>query len=240
MATTLPPPVHSSRPRPVAPMWHTVVLAGLFLLLALGGARLQHRAAAHGPDLPAAQNPTVLYLSLIAMQWGLVYFVWKAGLRRQGVTLREVIGGRWTNARDVAVDLGLALGVWGLWTGISHGADHWLGADHAASVRSLLPRQPLDIALWIALSISAGFSEELVFRGYFQRQFHALTGSAAVALGLQSLLFGISHGYQGLRACLMISVYGLLFGALALWRKSLRPGMAAHAWTDIAAGLLRL
>ena len=142
MATTLPPPVHSSRPRPVAPMWHTVVLAGLFLLLALGGARLQHRAAAHGPDLPAAQNPTVLYLSLIAMQWGLVYFVWKAGLRRQGVTLREVIGGRWTNARDVAVDLGLALGVWGLWTGISYGAEHWLGAtspgsDGAGSERTL-------------------------------------------------------------------------------------------------------
>ena len=29
-------------------------------------------------------------------------------------------------------------------------------------------------------------------------------------------------------------------GAVALWRGSLRPVMMAHAWTDVAAGLLRL
>ena len=29
-----------------------------------------------------------------------------------------------------------------------------------------------------------------------------------------------------------------IFGFLAHWRRSLTPGMAAHAWTDIAAGLI--
>lgn len=240
MATTVFTPAETHRPRPVAPMWHTAALVALFLLLALGGARLQHRAASHGHDLPQAQSLAMLYLPLIAMQWGLVYFVWKAGLRRRGVTMRELIGGRWSSARDVAVDVSLALGAWGVWTGFSWVFNRWLGADHAATVQTLLPHAPLDIALWILLSLSAGFCEELVFRGYFQRQFHALTGSAVVALGLQSLLFGVSHGYQGLRACLTITVFALLFGALALWRRSLRPGMVAHAWTDIAAGVLRL
>jgi membrane protease YdiL (CAAX protease family) len=71
-------------------------------------------------------------------------------------------------------------------------------------------------------------------------QFRALTRSTGVALVLQAVLFGVSHGYQGLRACVTISVYGLFFGALALMKRSLRPGMIAHAWTDIAAGLFRI
>jgi membrane protease YdiL (CAAX protease family) len=104
----------------------------------------------------------------------------------------------------------------------------------------MLPAGVLEIALWIALSISAGVCEEVVFRGYFQNQFLALTGGRGIALVMQAALFGVSHGYQGMEACLKIALYGLLFGAIALWRKSLRPGIIAHAWTDIAAGLFGL
>jgi hypothetical protein len=229
-----------ARPRLVAPIWHTVALVALFLLLALGGANLQQHAAARSADLPRAQSPAVLYLSLIAMEWGLVYYVWKAGLRRTGTSLRELIGGRWRSARAVGIDALLALAAWGVWTLVDLLWERVSGADHAASVAANLPRQPIEVALWIALSMSAGFAEELVFRGYLQRQFHALTRSAVAALFLQALLFGVSHGYQGVRACLKISAYGLLFGTLALSRKSLRPGMAAHAWTDVAAGIFHI
>ena len=92
----------------------------------------------------------------------------------------------------------------------------------------------------MALSISAGFCEEVVFRGYFQHQFTAFTRSKWIALLLQSTLFGVSHGYQGWAACLRITVYGALFGLFALWRKSLRPGMIAHAWTDVVGGVFRI
>jgi membrane protease YdiL (CAAX protease family) len=57
---------------------------------------------------------------------------------------------------------------------------------------------------------------------------------------LQAILFGVTHGYQGARACLTITLYGLLMGVLANARGSLRPGMIAHAWTDIAAGIFRI
>jgi hypothetical protein len=36
----------------------------------------------------------------------------------------------------------------------------------------------------------------------------------------------------------VISVSGALFGLLALWRDSLRPGMVAHAWADIFGGII--
>jgi hypothetical protein len=51
------------------------------------------------------------------------------------------------------------------------------------------------------------------------------------------VLFGISHGYQGIEACVKIACYGALFGLLALWRRSLRPGMVAHAGSDILGGI---
>jgi hypothetical protein len=115
--------------------------------------------------------------------------------------------------------------------------DRWRGPEHAASFQAFLPQRAVQILLWIGVCISAGICEEFVFRGYFQRQFEALTHRTWIALVLQSLLFGISHGYQGIEACVKIALYGSLFGLLALWRKSLRPGMMAHAWSDILSGI---
>jgi membrane protease YdiL (CAAX protease family) len=100
-----------------------------------------------------------------------------------------------------------------------------------------LPQRALEITLWIGVCVSAGFCEELVFRGYFQKQFEAFTHSRWIALFLQAVLFGISHGYQGIEACVKIACYGALFGLLAVWRGSLRPGMMAHAWSDIFSGI---
>lgn len=229
----------SPGPRLVAPVWHTALLVALFLVLALGGALMQQRSAPTGA-LPRPSRPAALYLSLMAMEWGLVLYVWRGGLRRTGTSLRDLVGGRWSGPRDVAVDLLLGLGTWGIWTIFSLAWDRWLGAGHAASMRTWLPHHPAEIALWVALSTTAGFCEELVFRGYLLRQFHALTRHAGLAVLAQAALFGVSHGYQGVQACLTITVYGLLMGALALGRRSLRPGMVAHAWTDIAAGIFRI
>jgi membrane protease YdiL (CAAX protease family) len=228
-------------PRPVASYRHTAVLVGVMLAMAASGAWFQHRAASSGEaTLPHPQRLAGLYLPLIAMEWALVLYIWRAGLRLTGGSLRDLIGGRWNSARAVGMDMLLALGAWGVWTALSWGIDRQLGPGYAASVSAMLPHQALDIALWIALSMSAGFAEELVFRGYFQAQFHALTRNASIALVLQAILFGVTHGYQGARACVTITLYGLLMGVLANARGSLRPGMIAHAWTDIAAGIFRI
>ena len=37
---------------------------------------------------------------------------------------------------------------------------------------------------------------------------------------------------------MVIAVYGLLFGILAEWRKSLRPGILTHAWHDVFTGVV--
>jgi membrane protease YdiL (CAAX protease family) len=223
--------IRPSSSRLVAPRWHTALLAGLFLALALSGALFQKQTH----EQPARLAP--LYFSLIAMEWGLFLYVWKGGLRRTGTKLRELIGGTWRSPADVAVDMGLAAGLWIAWTIVDKGIDRWFPPSHAVSIQTLLPRHGIDILLWIGVSVSAGICEELVFRGYFQKQFEAFTGSRWIALSMQAALFGIAHGYQGMEACCRIAAYGAMFGLLALWRGSLRPGMIAHSGTDILSGI---
>jgi uncharacterized protein len=229
-------PFGPKRGRLVAPVWHTVLLVSIFLGITIAGALFQRHAQSSRGALQQHPNVVPLYLSLIAAEWLLVYGVW-AGIRSRGVRLVDLIGGRWHSAKNVLIDVAVAILVWILWLGIQAGVSH-IVPSHAKSVSTLLPESPLEIMLWIGTSLSAGFCEEVAFRGYFQKQFEAMTGSAAAGVALQAILFGISHGYQGFQAIVMIILFGFLFGILAFWRKSLRPGMILHAWSDIYAGYL--
>jgi membrane protease YdiL (CAAX protease family) len=224
--------------RLIAPLWHTAALIAVLFAIAAYGAYMQSTAHA-GPELVAHRGSALpLYLSLIAAEWGLLRFVTAGGLSRTGTRLRDLIGERWSGWKDVARDVVIALAVWAAWTAAEALLAPMLGRDTAKGIDSLLPRDPLEVAVWIALSISAGFCEEAIFRGYLQKQFQALTGSAVFALLLQAVVFGVSHGYQGLRNVITITVFGAVFGALALWRRSLKPGMILHTWTDIFSGIL--
>jgi membrane protease YdiL (CAAX protease family) len=233
-------PATGGQPVAIASWRHTAILTGIFMMLAAAGAFFQ---SGHGKsDTPAGSRVEVLptYLSFLALEWGLVFYIWRGALRPRGMRFSELIGGRWSRARDMLPDIGLGAAVWICWVGIQKGWDMLFGTIQAGPVSAYLPRHPLENILWIALSISAGFCEELAFRGYFQRQYGALTKSRVAGLLLQAVLFGVSHGYQGLAATVKIALFGLLFGGLAWWRKSLRPGMMAHAWSDINAGWLQL
>jgi membrane protease YdiL (CAAX protease family) len=235
-----PAPANAAGPsRDAARMGPVWVLIAVFLAMALWGAMAFQRRAEPGGTIALPASPTAVYVGLILMEWGLVWYVWKAGLGGSVRSLGALVGGRWGSARDVVVDVVIGLATWTMFGLASSAWVAWLGAGSAASVQSLLPRRPHEIALWILLSMSAGFGEELVFRGYLQERFRVLTGSAWLAVLLQAALFGVSHGYQGVDPCLRITVYGLLFGVVAGWRRSLRPGIIAHAWTDIASGILR-
>jgi membrane protease YdiL (CAAX protease family) len=169
------------------------------------------------------------------MEAGLFFFV-KGGLDRYKVTIRDVIGGDWSGAKSILRDVGIGLGVWLIWLAVSSVWNKSWGADSSVSIYAL-PRHPLNVLLWIAVSISAGISEEFAFRGYLQRQFGALTGSRWLGLVLQAVVFGIAHAYEGMRAAMQVVVFGLLFGLVAVWRKSLTAGMIGHAWGDILSGL---
>jgi len=236
-ATIVVPGARPTRELPVGPWWQTAALAALFLGLAAAGAAFQ-RGASHAGAAPLPHGPAAsVYLSVIAAEWALVYWIWRGGLRRTGTTLRELIGPRWSGWGEVARDAALAAGLWAVWIGIQLLWSRLLGPGEAVSIRGMMPRDPVELILWVALSVTAGICEETIFRGYFQRQFAVLARSASAGVALQAALFGVAHGYQGAGATVRIALYGALYGLLAVWRRSLRPGMIAHAWSDIAPGI---
>jgi uncharacterized protein len=97
----------------------------------------------------------------------------------------------------------------------------------------LLPQGGVEITLWVALSIMAGICEEAVYRGYLQKQFMALTKNIPAGIVLSALAFGVAHSYQGFARASLISLMGAMSGILAYWRRSVRPGMIAHALQDV-------
>ena len=67
-----------------------------------------------------------------------------------------------------------------------------------------------------------------------------MTKSAPAGILLSAATFGAAHAYQGFRMTILIAVYGAMFGILAYWRGSIRPGMIAHTWQDTLNGVLAM
>jgi len=216
----------------VAGAWHTISLLALVTAWSAWGyfGTIRMRTA-QNPHRAAAYALTILW------EWSLVaYIAW--GAKRHGSSLRELIGGKWNDSKAVLKDVAIAAGFWLIALvvlGITAVAVHATKAGQ--NVRYLLPQSYLEIFLWILTSITAGICEEIIFRGYFQTQFSAWTGSAPAGILLSAAAFGAGHIYQGWRSAIIVLVYGLLFGILAEMRKSLRPGMMTHAWHDGLVGL---
>jgi len=218
---------------PVAPWWHTAAVAALLVVTSVLSGRQAQRGS-------LGAHRAGRYLFGIAMEWTLLLLVWW-GLRMKRVKLAELVRMRrglaalaedfaaagifWTIAVVVLAAIGLALR-------LAH-----LSAPQK-TLMEIAPSTPLQLLLWMVLSLSAGFCEECVFRGYLLRQFASVGGGVWLGVLGSSLLFGVSHGYEGAAGMTAITAYGALFCALVLVRRSLRPGMIAHAWHDIFSGAM--
>lgn len=226
-----------STQEPVASYGHSLVFLGIVALMVLAGHVAQHRQVAGGGLTESHGQVIPIYLSLIFMNWLLVYFVWR-GIRRRGGSFSSLIQGRWANAWEVSRDVGIAMGFWGVLLTVGWVLARLVSHGGEKSLDLLLPRTRDEVVVWLLNSASAGFCEEFVFRGYVQRQLLALTQRGSVSVLGQGVLFGLMHAYQGWRPVLRICVIGILFGILATWRRTLRVGMVAHGWNDVWAGWL--
>jgi membrane protease YdiL (CAAX protease family) len=213
----------------IAPAWHTIVFIAIFVGLSVIGGFFQH-AVKQQPQATVPSGSAVPgYISVVVFEWLLVLYV-RMGVHKRGMRLRDLVGGRWATPRELMKDIALGAGLWAVWIGLMNA--HVLGGGTNAA-QGLLPRGILESLMWIPVALSAGFCEEVAFRGYLQKQFQAITGNAGWAVLFQAIIFGIGHLYEGVGQVARITMFGVLFGLLALWRKSLRPGMIAHAWSDI-------
>jgi membrane protease YdiL (CAAX protease family) len=259
------PPAPSAPPA-IAPAWHTAVLvAGIVALSIHGAVRL---SAIHGPldrlatyGLTAAMEAAMLAWIVLGLR--LKKTPLRALLGSYPFNLRSIamdLGfalAFWFASLMVLGTLSIA------WSGVEAALTHRPPSTHAAGqtgqkgqkeqaplspdpsqletvrvLAQLAPANGREIAAWVLLCMLVGFVEEIVFRGYLQRQFIGWArGGVTAGVLASAVVFGSAHGYQGARSMALLTVYGVLFSLLALYRRSLRAGIFAHAWHDLIAGL---
>ena len=226
----------SARAELVAPPLHTAILVAWITLVNVVGLLMSRGHAA--PALASSQGSKIVdvYLPAAAAEWLVAAYV--VFLPRRRDVLTNLMGREWNARWRWPVDLGCALALIAVIVGFELILARFLGVQQNPAIVALLPRTVGQRCAWALLAASAGFCEELVYRGYLRTQLTALVRSAPIANVLQALLFGFAHAEQGSSAMIRFAFYGVAFGIVAARRASLLPCIAAHVSIDLAAGLL--
>lgn len=99
----------------------------------------------------------------------------------------------------------------------------------------MIPRNIRERRMWVGLSLSAGFCEEVLYRGFLIGYLMTwLPAPAAVAVS--AIVFGVPHFYLGWGGMLQATVSGGLFAVTYLLTGSLWVPIALHCAVDVASG----
>ncbi len=185
----------------------------------------------------------------------------RARLYRQGIielwllTFVVLSWWLWSGRTATAVGLGVPSG-WAFWIGaiVTIGLAIALGRQ-LATVRSsaearaqvlkqfsgvlalMVPRDSHERWLWVSLSLTAGFCEEVLYRGFLIWYLMMLLPAMAAVL-LAAIVFGLAHQYLGWNAgVLRATIVGVVLGVTYLVTGTLWVPIALHAVLDVTSGL---
>jgi membrane protease YdiL (CAAX protease family) len=208
---------------------HTLVFFGILTVLTVIGG-LNRRTQ------PNASQSIEIDLFLIVAECLWVRFVY-VGMQKYGHGLGEFLRPRPIELPQLVADLVLAAALVAFIHVATSAWDRLLPLPEQGNpLMVALPLGWVAQVLWVCLSLAAGIGEELVFRGYLQRQLSALTGRVGLAIVLQAVVFGLGHVYEGQAAVMRIVLIGLIFGIVAAWRGNIRACIVAHVTIDVLAG----
>jgi membrane protease YdiL (CAAX protease family) len=191
-------------------------------------ARRQHR----DPE-PGARRRR--YLRTTVLEWALAAAAVLVVLAAPGLDLGD-LGFRWPRASAYTVvgALGLVLSV-ALLAGLRRRVDRGAPVAAPVEVGVLLPRTAAERRGFSRLALTAGFCEELLYRGFLL----AVVAAEAPELGpgrlvlVSALAFAVAHTYQGLVGMLTAGVLGAGFAVLYLGSGSLLLPVLFHALIDL-------
>ena len=193
-----------------------------------------------------AGKPTArlfLYRSWIAWSWGFtlavaaLWLVYKRSIGQLGFDL-ETVTGFWIGLAITVVVCGLAA-IQAI--GLRRDPEKLRAmAIKLEPVQALIPHTNQEAREFVALSITAGICEEILYRGYLMLY---ITSAIAIesmwpAALLSSLAFGLAHTYQGPKGVLKTGLVGLALAGLYLLTGSIWLPIVLHAVIDLASGSL--
>jgi membrane protease YdiL (CAAX protease family) len=106
-----------------------------------------------------------------------------------------------------------------------------------SAVDVIAPHTRTELRWWGGVSLTAGFSEEFLYRGYFVWVFSPWLGWWGAA-SLSLLFFAIGHAYQGWNGVLRTGVVGAIITLIVAMSGSLWPAIALHALLDLGQGMM--
>jgi membrane protease YdiL (CAAX protease family) len=101
-----------------------------------------------------------------------------------------------------------------------------------------MPRTAGEKVLWAGVSLFAGFSEEIVYRGVMFSLLWIMLDSRLGAAFIVAIVFAFSHFEQGWKSMLVILAFSLGFQAIYYLTGSLYPGMVVHFLYDLTVGMM--
>lgn len=110
----------------------------------------------------------------------------------------------------------------------------FLGETESAYAVALRPATAAERFVWVsAMAPTAGFCEEVIFRGMLLLVLFQLGADAVIAVALSSLAFALGHAVYGLTWTVGTMVLGVVSAAAVLWCGSLWPAIIAHTLYDM-------
>lgn len=104
----------------------------------------------------------------------------------------------------------------------------------AGDSAALLPLTASERRLYVAVALTAGFGEELVYRGFLVAFLAAATPlNGWVVLAVAAVVFGLAHAYQGIAGVLATTVLGGVLLLLFAVSGSLLVPVVVHALIDL-------
>ncbi len=175
-----------------------------------------------------------LLVATILFQWTIFLFNYVT-LYFEGTGLKGIGLGR-IRTLDFAWAGAFFLAAWTLLTGLAWGLAQ-IGLPMPGEIGLLVPTDPFGKVIWVLVSFTAGFCEEVAYRGYLMTRLRLLLKSKTWVIPtiISAVMFGVGHAYQGIPGLIVISVYGVLFSILYIRTGRLWPCIIAHVFQDLGA-----
>ncbi|WP_284036517.1 CPBP family intramembrane metalloprotease [Neobacillus sp. 114] len=108
------------------------------------------------------------------------------------------------------------------------------------AIEGLLPNSWKERLVFAGVAVTAGFCEEVIFRGFMFHYFEQLNwGLSALTIAfITSVIFGIGHGYQGWKGMIFTGFVGFALARLYIQYESIWIPIILHIIIDLRFAVL--